>query len=92
MFVDEVPSVRDAVPTYMIALLPSERSCGAMATKQEMSAQQLAFELQQRLSYTPAAVQRFFAGSDRHHTLLNHPLAEADAEYLGWLPDFDRFN
>ena len=90
VMVDEMPSAAGAPPTYMIALLPSERSCGAMATKQGMSASQLSYELQQRIGYTPAAVQRFFASKDRHHALLNHPLKEDDAEYLGWFSDYDR--
>jgi hypothetical protein len=88
VFVDEMSDTRP--PSYLIALIPSSRSAGAMATKRYFDRETLAHDLQARLSYTAEATERFFSSEDKHHTLLNHSLAEQDSHYLGWLPDFDR--
>jgi hypothetical protein len=61
-----------------------------MATKSYSTKENLSVDLQQRLRYTEAAVERFFDNEDKHQTLLNHALSDDDAIYLGWLPDFDR--
>ena len=79
----------DLPPTYMIALAPSNRSSGAMATKQYASQENFVLDLHLRLRYTRGAVERFFASDDRHQVLLNYPLSEEDAFYLGWLPEFN---
>jgi hypothetical protein len=92
VFVDEMTDRRQpaALPSYMIALVPSSRSGSAMATKSYSTKENLSVDLQQRLRYTEAAVERFFDSEDKHQTLLNHALSDDDAIYLGWLPDFDR--
>lgn len=85
VFVDDMTD--DTLPesehVYQIALAPSAQHCGAMATKQYFSDAQLATDLLARLNYSPAAVGRFFA-SDRQDVLVNCPLSEEDAAYLGW--------
>jgi len=92
VFVDEMTdrTQLDPLPSYMIALLPSNRGGGAMATKRYTAKDYFTHDLQQRLRYTDGAIERFFASEDKHQTLLNHPLSDEDAVYLGWLADFDR--
>jgi hypothetical protein len=62
------PSQANAAPTYQIALRPFSRGGGggAMGTKQYLT-DKAAFiaDLQQRLGYTDAAIERFFAGPER---------------------------
>jgi hypothetical protein len=92
VFVDEMTDRMrpEALASYMIALLPSNRGGGAMATKRYFTKECLAHDLQQRLRYTDGAVERFFTSEDKHQTLLNHALSDEDAVYFGWLSDFDR--
>lgn len=91
VFVDDMTA--DGLPhsehVYQIALAPSAQQCCSMATKQYFSDAQLVTDLLARLNYTPAAVNRFFA-SERQDVLVNVPLSEDDAAYLGWHPDFDK--
>lgn len=92
VFADVVknPTQPNAPRTYMIAISPSERNGGAMATKQYTSREAFALDLRRRLGYSDRAIEGLFADDKRHDALLNHPLTEADAFYLGWLPDYDR--
>ncbi|MGB6489022.1 MAG: PilZ domain-containing protein [Steroidobacteraceae bacterium] len=71
-------------PYYQIAIAPSELTTGAKATKQYFSREDFIADLQQRLGYADQAIERFFAYSERHGTLMNHPLSEEDALYFGW--------
>ncbi len=94
VFVDELRdnSQPKAAPVYKIALAPSSRNGGALATRDYVSREEFIGDLRQRLRYTESAVERFFSDSERHNTLLNHALTDEDAVYFGWLPDFDRLS
>lgn len=93
VFVDDMTD--DTLPqserVYQIALAPSTQQCGSMGTRQYFSDEQLATDMRARLKYSPAAVDRFFAG-DRQDVLVNLALSEEDAAYLGWHPDYNRRN
>jgi hypothetical protein len=80
----------EAPPSYKIALSPSNRGGGAMATKRYLVKEHFVHDLQQRLRYADGAIEQFFASEDKHQTLVNYPLIDEDAVYLGWLADFDR--
>lgn len=57
-----------------------------MGTKQYLTNKEaFVADLQQRLGYTDAAIERFFAEPDRHQSLLDHPLSDEDAAYFGWV-------
>jgi hypothetical protein len=89
VFVDEAKdtSRTNSAPTYKIALIPSSRNGGAMGTKNYGTKESFISDLQRYLGYTDRAIERFFSKEDRHHTLMNHPLGDDDASYLGWLPE-----
>ena len=86
VFVDDMAGEgRPGEPYFQIAVAPFTLNGGSsMGTKQYFSRDHLARDLQTRLRYTPAAVERFFASDDRHHILTKFPLSETDAAYLGW--------
>ena len=87
VFVDDMTDEeRPEAAYFQIALAPYTPNGGsAMATKQYSSRDHLARDLQTRLRYSSAAVERFFASGDRHHVLSKFPLSETDAAYLGWV-------
>ena len=80
---------------YQISLSPSERQGGPAATRHYSSKDNFIADLKGRLGFSEHAVERFFAqqpdAGHRHETLLRHALTEADAGYLGWTLDQDRF-
>lgn len=86
VFVDDMTDEeRPKAAHFQIALAPYTPNGGsAMATKQYFSRDHLASDLQTRLHYSPAAIERFFASDDRHQVLSKFPLSEADAAHLGW--------
>jgi hypothetical protein len=84
IFVDELSTA-----SYLVALRPTHRGGGAMATKRYSTKEDFISDLQQVLGYTDRAVEQFFATEDRRHTLLDHTLRDEDAAYLGWLPAFN---
>jgi hypothetical protein len=84
------PTQPNAPTSYMIGLMPSERACGAMATKHYESRDAFAADLRQRLGYSDRAVQRLLSDVNQDDVLMNHPLTNEDATYLGWHPDYDR--
>jgi hypothetical protein len=83
------PSQPNEAPTYQVALRPHTQGAGvqggAMGTKQYLTDKEAFIaDLKQRLGYTDAAIERFFAGPDTHQSLLDHPLSDEDAAYFGW--------
>jgi len=87
VFVDDMAGERRPEGAYFqIAVAPFTPNGGsAYGARQYFSRDQLARDLQARLRYSPAAVERFFASDDRHHVLTKFPLSESDAAYLGWV-------
>jgi hypothetical protein len=84
------PSQPNEAPTYQVALHPHTQGAGvqggAMGTKQYLTDKKAFIaDLKQRLGYTDAAIERFFAGPDTHQSLLDHPLSDEDAAYFGWV-------
>jgi hypothetical protein len=55
-----------------------------MGTKQYTDKAAFITDLKQKLGYTDAAIERFFAWPDTHQTLVDHPLSDEDAKYFGW--------
>lgn len=56
-----------------------------MGTKQYLANKEAFIaDLQQRLGYTNAAIERFFAETNGHQSLLDYPLSDEDAAYFGW--------
>jgi hypothetical protein len=83
------PSRPNDAPTYQVAIHPFTRTSGvgggAMGTRQYLADKEAFIaDLQLKLGYTDAAIERFFAGPDGHQTLLDHPLSDVDAAYFGW--------
>jgi hypothetical protein len=83
------PSQPNEATTYQVALHPYAQGAGvhggAMGTKQYLTDKEAFIaDLKQRLGYTDAAIERFFAGPDTHQSLLDHPLSDEDAAYFGW--------
>lgn len=91
IFLDDMTDNTRPAPAaaYQVALSPSSRGGGAMATKAYSSKDVFVADLQQRLGYTDPAIERFVSNPQRHDTLLNHSLSEEDAVYFGWHPDYD---
>lgn len=92
IFVDEMmdSTKPDDAPYYQIGIVPSELKTSAMATKQYFSREDFIADLQLRLGYADRVIERFFAGPERHGTLVNHPLSGEDALYFGWHADYDK--
>jgi hypothetical protein len=90
VFVDEMggKSRSNSATTYKIALIPSSRAHGAMATKDYLTKEAFIGDLQRYFGYTGAAIERFL--SEGHQTLMHQSLSDEDAAYLGWLPEFNR--
>lgn len=85
VFVDEL-----AKNSFQIAVSPSSRSAGAMATRGYVEESELARDLFLHVGYSSEAVRRFFDSNDRHHALAQYPLTDETAHYLGWLSEYDR--
>jgi hypothetical protein len=77
--------------TYQIALSPSVRQAGAMATKRYPTQDSLIVDLRRYLRYNDVAIERFFALSEKREALVNFALSEEDAAALGWLAKYNRF-
>ena len=86
----ETGSQPNARSTYMIAILPFDRNGGGMGIKDYSTREAFVSDLQQRLRYTPLAVERLFSNPERFGTLTNFPMTNEDAAYFGWPIDFDR--
>ena len=86
VFVDDVTDEqRPDAEQFQIAVAPYTLNGGSsMGTRQYSSKDHFVRDLQTRLHYSPAAIERFFASDDRHHVLSKFPLSEEDAAYLGW--------
>ncbi len=86
VFIDDMTDNRQPETAhFQIAVAPYTPNGGsAMGTKHYSSRDHLARDLQARLQYSPAAVERFFASDDRHDVLNKFPLSEADAAHFGW--------
>ena len=92
IFVDELKKESaDSESSYVVALIPSSRGGGAMGTRRYKNKETFVADLKRYLGYTDAAIERFLASDDRHHTLVRYALSEEDAAHLGWLPDYNKY-
>jgi len=82
VFVDQMSD--GPKPTFMISLIPSTLGDGAVGTRHYDTVEAFVDDLKKHLGYTDRAIARFFASTDRHHTLAQMPLTNQSAAYLGW--------